>query len=515
MSDATDHGSQIDASTFASVEQLRSWCHRVGSVGLRGTGSPTHEDLIAWIEDELHRVPGLAVRSESFDLLRWAPVPEGDLERAATLSVDGSEVAVAGAVPYSLGTDAEGPLRYLPPGVPITRENAAGAIVLRDFPDLPLPYDVLLSMADHISPDSEDLRGQVFDRPALADSILHDELIAAGDAGAAGLLVAFDLPRDQVCGYFEPHKGCHYRVPAAYVGVDERDALRAGVAVGATAQLAVTATASAGTTRNLYATLHGRSAERIVIVSHTDGNTWVQENGIAALLAMAHFFAAIPADERHHTIEFAFTSAHLHISREGGRHYAEQLDRDYEDGTVSFVFVLEHLGARELVPVDRTDGPGRRLEFTGETEPVLWAVGPSPALKQAVVRAIEDRDLKRIVATSGMGFPVEGQVPRIASFGGLGTYFHTYLVPTTSIITAPWSLWAPAFGEDAIDFDVLRQQALAATDVVRSLDGVARDVVAGAYLEDRRARAAGAPTAHEPEPPETTDSSRSDVEGPA
>ena len=32
---------------------------------------------------------------------------------------------------------------------------------------------------------------------------------------------------------------------------------------------------------------------------------------------------------------------------------------------------------------------------------------------------------------SGSG-PVEGQVPRIVSFGGLGTYFNLHLVPTTS-----------------------------------------------------------------------------------
>ena len=52
------------------------------------------------------------------------------------------------------------------------------------------------------------------------------------------------------------------------------------------------------------------------------------------------------------------------------------------------------------------------------------------------------------------------------------TYFNVHLVPTTSIITGPWSLWAPAFGGDAIDVRRLRQQTLAAGNVVAALDRV-------------------------------------------
>jgi hypothetical protein len=103
----------------------------------------------------------------------------------------------------------------------------------------------------------------------------------------------------------------------------------------------------------------------------------------------------------------------------------------------------------------------------------------------------------------GFGAAVEGQVPRIVSFGGLGTYFHVHLVPTTSVITGPWSLWAPSFGADAIDISVLRQQVLAAGDVVRALDTVPREQIAGGYLADRQARAAGAPVGVEDEMPET------------
>jgi hypothetical protein len=93
-------------------------------------------------------------------------------------------------------------------------------------------------------------------------------------------------------------------------------------------------------------------------------------------------------------------------------------------------------------------------------------------------------------------------VPQIVSFGGIGTPYHAHLVPTMSIITGPWSLWAPAFGADAIDIGLLRAQVLAAAEVVRALDAVPRDAIAGGYLADRAARAAGATPGRDVEPPE-------------
>ena len=234
------------------------------------------------------------------------------------------------------------------------------------------------------------------------------------------MIIAFDLPREQVAGYFEPHRGTHYRVPAVFVGVDERDELRGKAASGDTVEITVTAEVGSAATRNVIATLPGQTPERIILVTHTDGNTWVQENGIAALLALGQHFAALPIEQRHRTIELAFTTAHLHISREGSARYAAQLDEQYDDGNIAFVFAIEHLGARELVPVDRPDGPGRRLELTASAEPVLWAAGPSEVLRRAVIDAVDGRQLERVLLAPGFGAPVDGQVPRIVSFGGLG-----------------------------------------------------------------------------------------------
>ncbi|MSZ75990.1 MAG: hypothetical protein F2667_02640 [Actinobacteria bacterium] len=491
----------MDAST------LQSWCDRLGGAGLRSTGSEAHEATIAWLEQELLAIAGLEVRSDVYELLRWRPEPDGDLERAGALRVrtaDGRaiDVPLVGAVPYALSTTQEGDLVHLPRDTPIARDNAEGRVVLRDFPAPSLTYDVLLAGALHVSDECAARAGEVYDRPAFADRPIHADLVAAGEAGAAGIVFALDLPRAQVAGFFEPHSGTHFDLPAVYVGADERELLLASAADGARAQVSVNAVVEPGTTRNVIATLPGLSPERIVIASHTDGNTWVQENGAAGVLALARWYAALPVEDRPRTLEFAFTSGHLHMSREGTHRYAEQLDAEFDQGTVALTIAIEHLGVVEVDPVPRPDGPGRELQMTGGEEMFVWPVGPSELLRAAVVEAVARHGVGPVIVVPGVGTPVDGQVPLFGSFGGVGTHFHRHLLPTTAIISCPWTLWSPSFGAAAIDVERMRRQILAVRDVVRSVEDAPLGAIAGDYLADRAARAAGKSVAPDPLHPE-------------
>ena len=276
------------------------------------------------------------------------------------------------------------------------------------------------------------------------------------------IIFAFDVPTEQVRGYWDPHNGTHYAVPAVFVGGDEGEELKGEAAGTVSATVVVRAETDDATTRNLIATLPGQSPERIVFSVNTDGNTWVQDDGNAGLLALARYLGDLPISCRPRTFEFAFGAAHLHISREGTEQYAAELDREYDDGTVAFAFAIEHLGTREIPPVPDADGSGQHLEFTGNGEPFLWAAGDSEVLRQAAVTATQQRHLDFTAVLKGAGLPVMGQVPDICSFGGIGTAFHSHLIPTLAMISGPWSLWAPSFGESAIDFTRMRTQLLAA-----------------------------------------------------
>ena len=503
--------STMDETLFADASELRALMTELMSHGqLRSTGSDAEQQVIDWVESELQAMGGFEFASTDIEIQRWQPAPSDpdgpgrSLELAGRLSVEGQVMPVAGAVPYSLGTGEEGvagELLYLPSDQPIGPEHA-GKVIIRDVVKTPFPNSFLMADAYYFTPDQDDMDG-FYERPYLVASYWDRDLIAAGQAGAAAVIFAFDVPREQVNGYFDPHSGTHYRLPALFVGVDESELLKVAANGANTASVTVLAERDTAITRNLVARLPGQKEERIAFFTNTDGNTWVQENGVVGMLALARYFSAFPTECRSHTLEFAFNTGHLHMSRDGSKDYLKGLDGDYDEGTVAFAFALEHLGTREILPVPRDDGPGYQLEFTGKDEGTSWFVAEGHQLMaDLVINALQTNEIQGMSVLPGM--PLKGPTqPSYCSFGGMGTYAHSLLIPTMAIISGPWSLWAPSFGEDAIDFARMNHQLRAVGDVVLALDDLPREAIAGPYLAWREAREqGGAVCTLEVDPPE-------------
>jgi hypothetical protein len=499
---------------FTSAAQLRATMGKVVGFGqLRNAGSRSHNQELDWLQSRLQRIRGMRVRSDPYFVRGWQPTtpvkngPGRDLARAGELRVlnaggSSPKVPVAGAVPYSKPTNnrgSGGPLVYLPPDQPITAANSAGRVVIRDFPQTSIPSAGIQFLSLYITPDLAAQTGD-YARPYLAP--LNQDMFAAGTAGAAGLIFAFDVPRKQVRGYWDPHDGTHYKLPGLFVGADQGAQLKALAAAGRSARVVVHAAAKRAKTRNLIATLLGQSPQRIVLSTHTDGVTWVQENGVAGVLAMARYLAGLPKQCRPRTFQFEFGSGHLGFARDGTELYARKLDPQYDQGTVAFAFALEHMGTREILPVPDADGSGQHLVFTGQGESYLFGAGDSEALHQAAVNATKARNLDHTAVLRGLGAPVAGQAPPICSMGGIGTAFQTHLIPTLAMISGPWSLWAPSFGRKAVDFNRMRSQLLAAGDAVLALQGLPSAEIAGDYPNFRAQRASGTPTCSTELPPQ-------------
>lgn len=480
----------------------------VTDFGLRSPGSEQHEASIDWLAEKLGEVEGMEIELEEFTINRWQPTPEAagdipgrDLAAAGELTVqDGGApdpIEVAGAVPFSLPTGEEaasGPLVFLPADQ-ITPEAAAGKIVVTEIPPTSLPYAAFEAIGHLVTEDLP--REGEYDRPYLRD--FHGMLTDAGLARAAGLVMVWEVPTEQVKGYWDPHSGTRYHVPSVFVGNDEIDRLRRLASAGATAELKVLAEWDEAPTRNLIATLPGQSRERIVVNANTDGLGWVQENSTVAIIGLARYFGSLPLECRPRDIQFALTSNHLAYGDDGLIRYVPEIDEGFEEGTVAFVMGVEHLGTREILPTS----PGGPLELTGELDTFAWSAPvESPVLVEASLAAVERRGLRRTAVLQGVGVPDPDQVPSICSQGGLGTVFHSSLVPTIAGISGPWSLWAPYFGEEAIDFEHMRDQAVTFGDIAIALGDVPRDEIAGDYLEARQKRADGARTCSEELPPE-------------
>jgi hypothetical protein len=488
-----------------SALQLTGDNQAMANFGVRPTASPAHAAFIDWLQQQLEAVGGYQVSTDpslTYTVDRW-------LEQGATLSAgpDAASIvpmAPSGSVPYGQTTPAGGvtaPLTYVPPGTPLSGQDIAGKIVVRDAVPGSVPY-ALYSFVEwaHYDPDgsltTQAATGGVYERDFAGYQQRLDDLSAAGTRGAAGLVFIHGFPRDQVQGQYAPYEGIHWAVPAVYVGADEGARLKTLAASGGVANLGVTASDQLASTRMLVATLPGLSADRIVITSHTDGMNPVWDNGPIAMLALARHFAALPLACRPRTLQFVFTTGHLYqhlvagSSDRGGSAEVEAklLDQGYGDGNVAMVFALEHLGAKEYAAVARTDGgPGRRLQPTGRSEVNTFFTGNSPVLVSTIMHAVVARDLGRTYVLQGADAPGP-HLPAHETFGGEGTAYHQHLIPTIALVTGPWTLYNPAFGMEALDFDLMRTQTMIFSDMIQSVAGVPTSALGGGYVAERTAR---------------------------
>jgi hypothetical protein len=476
----------------------------VADLGVRPTGSRAHVRYVEWIRRHLRRMPGVELSELAFPIERWTGVRTKLVMRAGG---DAVRLPVAGPIPYAAPTGRRGvtaPLVLVPSDRTIGAGDAAGRIVVRPAPAGSLPHAALLlpfvswgfyDPGDTIDPDA------AFHGDFLAYNDRVHDLRDAATAGAMGLLFVKELPRDQLVDHYEPYEGTEWGVPGAFLGADEGQRLIDAIAAGSepSARLVVRARVKKVATPTILATIPGRSASRIVIDSHTDGTNAVEDNGPVAMVAMARYFAGLPLECRPRTIEFAFSTAHFYqrvadpAVRDGGAgQLARQLDRDYEEGTVSVVLVLEHLGARDYEQVPRADGVGVTLEPSGLRCIQFVGITPSPALVDAVDGVVRSYDMQRTILLQGSDVP-GSTVPAHCSFGGEGTPYNRHLLPTIGVIAAPQSLYDPAFGLEGIDFDVMRDELLGFTELVNRLGTMEQDAIAGDVTTERAARAAGAP----------------------
>jgi hypothetical protein len=168
--------------------------------GLRSTASRSNEKFIDRLKRHMRRIDGMKVRTERIKLRRWQPVPKADGVRVATRQSRRAEagpvgwstqnVPVAGAVPYALPTSksgSQGPLVYLHP----TSRSRARTLWGKVFGSSRIAR--FRTSGSRFGPTTPGRWAQWVVRAALL-AALHQEMLAAGTAGAAGVVFAFHVP---------------------------------------------------------------------------------------------------------------------------------------------------------------------------------------------------------------------------------------------------------------------------------------------------------------------------------
>ncbi|MCL5743509.1 MAG: M28 family metallopeptidase, partial [Acidobacteria bacterium] len=166
----------------------------------------------------------------------------------------------------------------------------------------------------------KDLKGKIavmrsLPRPSAYAHTAQAAAAVLKGRGHVGLIVIFDIPGNYssaanfLCGYGD----CE--VPTFQVGAQDGAKIEAAITRGpAKIRLRLKTEVKTGLEgHNVMALLPGSSDEYIVLIAHTD--SWFEgasdnASGLAALLAIARHFAAVPREKRSRNVLFVATEGH-------------------------------------------------------------------------------------------------------------------------------------------------------------------------------------------------------------
>ncbi|KAL0071162.1 translation elongation factor 2 [Marasmius tenuissimus] len=267
-----------------------------------------------------------------------------------------------------------------------------------------------------------------------------------------------------------PGDGNLYDVPALYVGNTTGDLIRKLVREGKvdTATLVLDAPSSKATTSTVIGHLKGRgaSSDTIVLYTHSDGPTIVEENGPILLLAMAEALASRGLDIN---IDFVITTGHL-----SGGHVNESLWKDQVPSILrnaKVVISCEHFGAIEYKDTYK-DG---KLVYapTGKLEP-MWTMtndtNHSDVVQKLYLESFEGTsDLLRMALLAAQR--VKRKLAKWFGVGGIAQIGHSK-IPALGIIPQPDYLWAafPDGGWSKLNISIAIEQVNVILTLVEKLN---------------------------------------------
>jgi hypothetical protein len=477
---AQDAAAPAPKATCVSTVQLQKWVQEIDSFdgGYRPTGSPAHEGYISLLASELTAIGVSDVHTEPYSFTKWTP------STWSLTLLDGPSpgaVALSGYVPYSgvtVGSGVTSGLVYVPAStIPIDATalskalqdpttwnqnlqtelqgtlaslGVAGKIALFDVPRISVALTtltgtpVLVNDPGHTLPANATVSRTDLSAMLIVPAMLS-ALAAEGAVGGIGIL---DDPAEAARGEYAPFFGVvSPNLPSVYVdratGATLTSALTAADPL-LSANLVLRATLATATSENLVGTLPGDSSQELILGSHTDGTNSMEDNGPAAILALA---SCMPA-KRPRTVRIVLSGGHF-VGSKGLQTYVAAHTADLTADALA-VIEIEHLGAREWTEVS----PGV-MGLTGLPEVQVVTTWPNAPL---------------VAAGKAFG----QQFPRTVVGGPplLGEGHNFSIVPLIQFITMPEYLLVgqlPAITSQFTDFGLMGQQVDAFADMLATL----------------------------------------------
>jgi hypothetical protein len=243
-----------------------------------------------------------------------------------------------------------------------------------------------------------------------------------------GIIFCYTDVADEAARHnYLPFSDRHRRIPAVWVGQKAAAYLKS-ISGKATATVIcnakLTPDARADT---LVATLKGSSEEVIFLTTHTDGPNEVNDNGALGVLALAMYYAKLPAAKRRRTLVCSLPTGHYASGaisdpetgsgRRAGTTGVMEKRPEVMQRAVAQI-AMEQLGALDWIEIDGKWQP------SGLPAREMWL--PTPTVATAInrmwlacTRGEDPKHSRSVIVESGYA-PGEGGAPRRAGIPGIG-----------------------------------------------------------------------------------------------
>ena len=304
----------------------------------------------------------------------------------------------------------------------IASANVAGKIVMYDAPKLALPIGAFQALSVYVNNSSGTMGPETpYDRPFINQLVLIGAInVALKAAGAAGVIAVVDYPPAAADNAYVPFGGLALAsVPGIYLDRYTGAALKQQIVDSGltplTVKLTLDATESQATSYNVSGLIPGSCETQILVSSHSDGPNSIEDNGPAAILSIADYFARAPASQRRRGLKIVFTGGHM-VGSPGINSYIEEHHADLTAKVLTAI-EIEHLGAREWLEIS----PGT-MALDGLPEPLVLYAGLGSVQQDENITFAKnfDRSLVTIPLPFGEGpaWANEAALPKIQVITG-------------------------------------------------------------------------------------------------
>lgn len=423
---AIDPLTALDEAKMISSADAKDWLVAKDNFGPAYAGSAKYDAFIAFLESKMREMGLVDFTRYTFPYPYWQTTEWPD-KSGWSLTSDGAKVDVASYATNSGNTGAAGVTAQMilyDPSLPAaqrpTNAQLAGKIMVIKHPAFstsatPSTSNALFDYEYRSDNDQFPIApGKVIPASVDADYRNRSQLSTAttyginvcAAAGAAAAVWVLDMSPLAAQGARQHGTPRQYNCPGVLLDRNAGAKVLADAAAGKTATVTLNATVTDTRPAQLIAYLPGRNYgkandQKILMITHTEGQSNVEDNGSLGILAVLKYFSQIPQAQRARTIMVYLDNRHFVAGAESA--YPYDYFEDFPDAHKGLVggLAMEHFGGMQFNEV------GDDYKATGWPAHTSVYSFPNPLAIETAIGVVKEVKLRRgIVATptaTGLG----------------------------------------------------------------------------------------------------------------